>query len=260
MRLAQLQSAFQAALLDGSSGVLEHLGPNAREPKDVMFGVYRNAYVFRLADILADDFERLHTYIGDEAFFSLARAYIAAHPSQSANARDFGRGFPKFVSEQDIAIAAPMVSAVALLEGVLNDVFDCADAPALTLEDLSVYAPEDFERLVFKPPPSAWRLDGPGGLDATFTALGNGQPPPAPPDGQTTDRMIVWRKDVLPHYRALSYEEAMIWSEAAKGAPFGTLCELLATYASPETAAVRAAGYLHGWIGNGQLASVELSS
>ena len=97
MRLAQLQSAFQAALLDGSSGVLEHLGTNAREPKDVMFGVYRNAYVFRLADILADDFERLHTYIGDEAFFSLARAYIAAHPSQSANARDFGRGFPKFV-------------------------------------------------------------------------------------------------------------------------------------------------------------------
>lgn len=143
---------------------------------------------------------------------------------------------------------------------MLNDVFDCADAPTLTLADLSAYAPGDFERLVFKPHPSAWRLDGPGGLELTFTALRNDQPPPDAPGGQVPDRLLVWRKDVLPHYRALSYEEAMIWSEAAKGASFATLCGLLATYASPETAAVRAAQYLQGWIANGQLAGVELSA
>lgn len=259
MGLARIQADFQSALLDGSDGIIKSIPDSPRESKDVLFGVYRNAYVFRLADIVADDFARLHTYVGDEAFFGLVRAYIAAHPSRSPSARDFSRKFPQFVAAQAIARAAPMVAAIAQLEGMLNDIFDCADVTPLTLGDLAAFAPEEFGRLCFTPHPSALRLDGPGGLAETFTALSNDEAPAPPSDCASTDRMLVWRKDVLPHYRALAYEEAMMWDEAAKGVRFETLCELLATHDAPDTAAVRAANYLHGWIVNGQLAAARLT-
>lgn len=259
MGLARIQADFQSALLDGGESLLNRLGNPARESKTVMLGVYRNAYVFRLADIVAEDFARLHTYVGDEAFFGLARAYIAAHPSRSPSARDFSRNFPQFVAAQAIARAAPLVAAIAQLEGTLNDIFDCADVAPLTLGDLAAFAPEEFGRLCFTPHPSALRFDAPGGSADTFTALSNDEAPALPSDYASTDRILVWRKDVLPHYRALAYEEAMMWDEAAKGVRFETLCELLATHDAPDTAAVRAANYLHGWIANGQLAAARLT-
>ncbi len=259
MSLARIQEMFQSALLDGSDGILPSIADGPRESKDVLFGVYRNAYVFRLADIVAEDFARLHTYAGDEVFFGLARAYIAANPSRSPSARDFSRKFPQFVTAQSIASEAPLLAAIAQLEGLLNDIFDCADATPLTLGDLAGFAPEQFRRLCFTPHPSARRLDGPGGLADTFTALSNGETPPPTTDGSSPDRILVWRKDVLPHYRALAGEEAMMWDEAAKGVRFETLCELLAMHDAPDAAAVRAASYLHGWIVNGLLAAARLS-
>jgi hypothetical protein len=49
----------------------------------------------------------------------------------------------------------------------------------------------------------------------------------------------------------------MMWDEAAAGIPFGVLCSMLATYAEPDGAAARGAGYLHGWITSGLLAGVS---
>lgn len=259
MNLARIQDAFQSALLDGGDGIMKSIPDGPRESKDVLFGVYRNGYVFRLADILAEDFARLHTYIGDEAFFTLARGYIFAHPSRSASARDYSRGFPGYVSAQALARETPLVSAIVRLEGLLNDIFDCSDAAPLALGDLAAFAPEDFGRLSFTSHPSVRRLDGPAGMAAAFTALSNNEPPPAPPDGAAQDRVLVWRHDVLPLYRTLNDEEAMMWDEAAKGVRFDTLCALLATYDASGTAAVRAAQYLHGWIVNGQLTGARLT-
>lgn len=258
MSLARIQDAFQSALLDGGDGIMKSIPDSPRESKDVLFGVYRNGYVFRLADILAEDFARLHTYIGDEAFFTLARGYIFAHPSRCASARDYSRNFPAFVSSQALAREAPLVGAIARLEGLLNDIFDYPDVVPLALGDLAAFAPEDFGRLSFTPHPSVLRLNGPAGLTAAFTALSNSEPPPAPTDGAAQDRVLIWRKDVLPLYRKLDDEEAMIWDEAAKGVRFDTLCSLLATYDAADTAAVRAAQYLHGWIVNGQISNARL--
>jgi hypothetical protein len=46
----------------------------------------------------------------------------------------------------------------------------------------------------------------------------------------------------------MPYEEAMMWIEASRGARFGVLCEMLATFDDPDGAALRAAGYLQGWL------------
>lgn len=259
MDLAGIQAEFQSALLHGGNSVLDHFGRPARESKDVMFGVYRNAYLFRLADIVAGDFARLRSYTGDEAFYGLARNYIAAHPSRFASARDFSRNFPHFVAAQSIARDAPIVAAIAQLEGLLNDVFDCADTAPLTLGDLATFAPGDFGDLTFKPHPTVSRLDGPAGLEAAFTALSNGEPPPALL-AQAREQIIVWRWETTPRYRLLSSEEAMLWDEASKGAEFAALCEMLATYDDPENASLRAAQHLHNWIASGLLSAASKRS
>lgn len=94
--LKDLQARFQAGIVGGDDAVLSDINDSSREERRVLFGVYRNAYVLRLAEILGHDYELTHTYLGDKAFSDLAHAYIAAHPSDKRNARWFGRHLPDF--------------------------------------------------------------------------------------------------------------------------------------------------------------------
>ena len=92
--LKELQESFQAGILAGDDTILGEVKDSAREQRTVLFGVYRNAYVARLAEILGNDYEQVHTYLGDAGFAKLVKAYIAASPSDQRNARWFGRHFP----------------------------------------------------------------------------------------------------------------------------------------------------------------------
>lgn len=260
MSLANLQSMFQNGLLTGSRDILARVCDGAQTSKAVMFGVYQDAYVLRLLGILQDDFKRLHTYTGDAAFEALARDFITSHPSHTPNARYFSQGFAEFVALDPRFCGCPMVGAIAELEDALGSVFDCEDVAALTLGDLSAFAPEHFARLTFTPHPSVRRIDAPAGLEAIFTALSADEIPPPTRAGSEREPLIIWRKDVVPHYRTLSTEETMMWDEAAKGVPFGMLCEMAATYDEPETAAMRAAQYLQSWIAGGLLRSAALQA
>lgn len=85
--LEELQSSFQRAILEGDDAVLAKITDSPKEKRDVLLGVYRNAYVSRLTDILAADYAQLHACLGDEQFGQMASAYIAANPSQTPNAR-----------------------------------------------------------------------------------------------------------------------------------------------------------------------------
>lgn len=257
MKLADLQSRFQAAILEGGDAILSAIPDSPREKKEVLFGVYRDAYVLRLAGILREDFGRLDTYIGTDDFNRLAFEYIHQNPSHTPNARYYGHAFPAFVAEHPRYRETPMVAALARLEGTLNDVFDCADVEPLTLETLAAFAPETFSDLVFTPHPSAKRFDCAFNLDEIWTALSEERtPPPAMPLDEP-QHYLVWRKHLTPYFRVLPPEAAMIWDELAKGVRFGVLCEMLAFRADADTAPARAAGHLQSMITDSLLAAVS---
>jgi len=260
MKLADLQAQFQRAIVEGSDDILARIPNSPRESKETLFGVYRDAYVIRLVGILREDHERLARYIGDDAFTQIAQDFIAAHPSHTPNARYFGEAFPAFVAAHPSLKEAPAAAAIAKLEGTLTEVFDIADCAPLTLSDLAAFAPEDFTQLVLTPHPSARRFDTPINLDAIFSGLaGDDTTPPPIHISNPPQAFLVWRKDVVPHYRMLPSEEAMMWDEAAKGVRFGVLCEMLATFDDPANAPLRAAQYLQGWIAGGLLSGVRLA-
>lgn len=255
MSLARIQAKFQSALLDGGDGIMPSIPDGPRESKDVLFGVYRYAYVARLIGILQEDFERLHTYIGDEAFEAVARAYVAANPSHTPNARYYSQPFPDFVAAYEPLKSAPVAAAIAKLEGALNDVFDCADGPALSLHELAAFGPEEFEHLSFTPHATARRFDTHINLEEIWSALKEERIPPPVVTLDEPQRFVVWRNDTTPYYRVFTPEAAMLWNEMAKGARFGALCELLAFSADASTAPARAAEYLQMLIADGLLAT-----
>ena len=258
MKLADLQAKFQSAILDGGDSVLAHIPNSPLESKETLFGVYRNAYVLRLIGILEHDFERLHTYAGDERFDELARAFIAANPSHTPNARWYGQELPEFLKSHPETATYPALIAIAELEGTLNDVFDVVDAPVLALTALAAFAPEDWARLAFVAHSSARRMNSDINLTEIWQALADEETPPTVRKLDTPEHILLWRQDVMPKLRVLSSEEAMMWDEAAKGVPFGVLCEMLATFDNPDEAPLRAAQYLKGWIEMGLLQSAAI--
>jgi hypothetical protein len=256
--LKQLQERFQAGILAGDDAILGDVKDSARERRRVLFGVYRNAYVARLAEILGNDYTQLNTYLGDEGFAKLARAYIAAHPSDRRNARWFGRHLPAFAKETEPFASHPEIAELAALEKALDDAFDGPDATPLAIGDLAAISPEDWPRLTFQPHPTAIRLTFTTNAAEIWSALKDGTSPPAPARWPEPRALLVWRQDDMARFRPLAAEEAMMWDEAVHGVRFGVLCEMLATFSGEEDAALRAATYLKTWIDSEMLTGCEI--
>ena len=253
---ARQQSEFQRGILTGDDAILDEILDSPRENRATLFGVYRYAYGSRLVEVMRNDHELLHLYLGDETFDEMGYAYVKARPSEHPNLRWFSQALPEFLASAEPYCNHPVLSDLAALEKALNDAFDAAEAPVLTLEDMAGFAPEIWNDLMFKPHPSACRLDVRTNAAAIWMALKNDETPPDAALSEEPSRLLIWRQDTTPMFRELPTEEAMMWDEAANGIPFGVLCEMLATYDDPDGAAARGAGYLHGWITSGALTSV----
>ena len=256
--LKELQARFQAGILTGDDTILDEVKNSAREERTVLFGVYRHAYVARLAEVLANDYELLHTYLGDAGFDKLAKAYIDANPSDQRSARWFGRHLARFAKETAPFASHPEISEIAALEKALADAFDGPDATPLSVTDLAATPPEDWPRLILEPHPTAIRLTFTSNAADIWSALKEETQPPAPSHLPEPQALIVWRQGFMARFRPLAAEEAMMWNEAAKGVRFGVLCEMVATFAGEDGAEIRTATYLKDWIDADMLAGSRL--
>jgi len=252
--LKDIQDEFQRGILAGDDAILAEVNDSAKEERKVLFGVYRNAYVARLAEILGEDYEQVHAYLGDRAFANLVRAYIAGNPSDQRSARWFGRHMPAFIAKSRTFADHPEVAELAALEKALADAFDGPDAEALRLSDLAELPPEAWPALELKPHPTAIRLTFTTNAAEIWTALKNETAPPKPTRLPEPQALLVWREGFMARFKPLTTEEAMMWDEAAKGVRFSVLCEMVATFAGEDEAELRAASYLKSWVELGTLA------
>jgi hypothetical protein len=256
--LKELQESFQRGILAGDDSILAEVRDSSKETRNVLFGVYRNAYVARLAEILGEDYEQVHAYLGDESFAKLVTSYIAANPSDQRSARWFGRHLPAFLRAREIYAAHPEIAELAELEKALADAFDGPDATSLVIDTLASLAPEAWPRLIFRPHPTAIRLTFNTNAGEIWCALKEEASPPAPKLLPEPQAILVWRQDFMSRFKPLSTEEAMMWDEATKGVRFGGLCEMIATFAGEDGAELRAATYLKGWVDMGMLAGLAV--
>ncbi len=261
MKLAELQDFFQQGLLQNiaeegggvsSLAILAEVNTSEKEEKDVLFGVYQTAYILRLIEFLQGDYEHLETYLGDEGFDEMARAYIQTHPSVFYNARWFGAKLPEFLTRTKPWSTHQQLAELAAFDLALMNSFDAANAQLFTASEMAQV--EDFAELVLLPHPATSRLDLLVNTAVIREALiADKEPPEAAPLDEPQKWLFYRSDDLQSMYRLLSYEEAMMWDEMARGVNFAGLCEILAHYSNEDEAPGRAAGYLQNWMSAGLL-------
>ncbi len=203
--LRELQETFQRGILAGDDSILAEVNDSAKEQRKVLFGVYRNAYVARLAEILADDYEQLHAYLGDQAFAKLVKAYIDANPSDQRSARWFGRHLPAFVRESGNYAKHPEVAEIADLEKALADAFDGPDAAPLDDRGACGACPGSLAAARrFEPHPTAIRLTFRTNAAEIWSALKDEAAPPKPRQLPEPQAIVVWRQDFMARFKPLT--------------------------------------------------------
>jgi hypothetical protein len=285
VKLSELQTAFQAAVLTGDAedaAILDLVAPSLNADRATLMGVYVNAYRLRLAEFLDEDYPALRVLLGDDEFEALVEAYIDANPSRLRNARWYSTRLPDFMQESENWGANALAIGLALFERALTDAYDAADAPAQGLETLAEFSPQDWPRLGFTFHPSLRLLEVAAGTLDAYTAADAGEegetPPPLEDDGafeqQPSDAtgsearesvasqptppepVAVWRSELDPAYRLLDADEFLALNEAMAGHSFGDICQLVAFQNEGQPATERLAQFLVTWFSEGLVIAV----
>jgi Putative DNA-binding domain len=260
VKLTELQSAFQEAILGEPGDLLAEIRPSRRLDSAARFAVYHDAYRSRLAEFLRNDYPILFSVLGEEAFAELAAAYVAATPSTDPNARWYGQKLPMFLRQTPPWADMRALGDLALLERTLADAFDAENSAPLDPGALAEFAAEDQPQLAFAFAPSVTLLQLIEGTMEVFAAAVEGTET-MPPQSEAQEFVLVWRDLSLePLYRLLDEEEALAFDAAKSGATLDEICGLLALRHDRDAAAGLAAGFLARWFGDGLVAGLSIDA
>jgi hypothetical protein len=141
-QLADRQAQFQAHLTSGAEAVTAHIIGDDKADSETRLQVYFQAYRLRLIEVLQNDFEGLHTLLGDEGFSRMVQAYLAKHPSRHPSVRWFGQHLPVFLGSQPEYAEHPVLAEMARFEWAWGLAFDAADRSAPGVAAMTEIDPE----------------------------------------------------------------------------------------------------------------------
>ena len=252
-QLRELQHDMQRHLLGEESRVTSAIvdAPPLRAADRL--AIYANAYQARLIDALDDTYSILHGLLGDEIFFALGEAFIAAYPSVHRSIRWYGRELADFLATNPPYNEQPIVAEVALLEWTLAEVFDAKDAEPLPRTALSSVDPTAWSGLKFEFHPSLRRLEFDWNTTAVWQAMSREETPPKPARGPQRLPWLLWRQNLQNYFRSLTPAEAAALDAALRGCNFGEICEALSTRMPYDEIPPAAASFLGAWADGGMI-------
>ncbi|MEO7731984.1 MAG: DNA-binding domain-containing protein [Kofleriaceae bacterium] len=239
--LAALQRQFYDHVVAG--------GPDDALVASGDLAIYASMYAIRLHDALADDYPKLRAALGDDAFQTLVRAYLRAHPPSSFTLRDTGLALPGWLAASELA--PPWAGELAALERARMEVFDARDARPLAQAE-AIALGEALPELVMTWVPASIVVSLGWAVDDLWSALEDGEPGFEP--ARDPRVVLVWRRELAVLHRTLDPDEAPLAASIATGARFAEICEQLGVLHG-EAAGARAAELLLRWIAAGALAA-----
>jgi hypothetical protein len=246
--LSAFQHAFQDYVLHGADGIAERIEPGRLAGHRRRLAIYYDAYRLRLVEALGTDFDALVATMGRQAFEDACRAYVEATPSAFRNVRWYGGNLAAFLRETPPWREQTWLADIALFEWTLTLAFDAADTPHVRFEDLAALPADAWGTLGLRLHPSVRMIELRANAPAIRKAVDAGTPAPEPRLADEAVTWLVWRKDLSPHFRAVSRPEAWALRGAREGSSFAMLCEGLCDWLAPEEAAGAAAGWLRTWV------------
>lgn len=253
--LLDIQSKFQSRLLNGDDAINPHLAKGGP-----FMGAYDYAYRARLIEILSEDFEGLHTLLGDEQFASAMTDYINAHPSTTKSVRWIGRFVGDWLGKVDPWQAHTELSAMAKFEWMLGLAFDAPDATLIGVEDIGLVPPEAWPMLTFTFHPALNTASLSHDVSSFYQAVQAEVDPSAAPEPYAEAEIwAAWRdpETLMATYRQTDTDEGQALLAAMDGQTFDGICEIVADHTEADEAAVRAAGLLRLWIESGWVIGLD---
>ena len=254
--LAASESAFQDFVLGRKSGIAEQIIGDENLRRDRL-GIYFDAYRLRLVEVLGHDFDVLRQYVGDEVFGTMARDYIAVHPSGFRNVRWFGHRFSEFLRDDPRFDATPALCELAELEWTLGLAFDAPDAPVMSFAELAAQPPEAWAGMCFVPHPSLHLLAFRSNAPAIWNAIKAGDAPVAPEQHTAETDWAIWRSAHSSYFCSLHADEAWAVRAFYLGRSFTEICEGICEWIDVDKAPACAAGYLRGWVDRGWITALK---
>jgi hypothetical protein len=293
--LAEVQGRLYD-LITAPEGVAKRLAELGRPPGDLetmvrssgalsaveRVDVYANMYFFRILEVLADEYAKVVTLMGDDAFHNLVTDYLLACRPAHPSLREVGARLPAFLAEHPLCERRPWLSELAQLERLRLELFDGPDAEALTLDAVRALGPEALPELPLHAIPcravlgtqyaitGLWRaLEGHPEEDEATKPLT--KPPTKPPTqalaqdpvrapAKEPESILVWRQHLTVFHRVLDPDEASCLSMLSDGTTFAAVCEhVLDAAPDAQAAAQRSFELLGRWLNDGVLTASLLA-
>ena len=244
----------------GGGGVERVLRSGASLSASEGVEIYRRAYRSRLVECLDDDYPTLRYALGDEAFSSLARAYVVRHPSSSPNLNGFGRHMAAFCRTRPEPWAA-FAAELATLEWALVEVLHAPVAAPLPPDVLAALPPERWPGVRLRASRALRVLRFAYPVDAYLQAFREGRSPALP--AESPSATAVYRQRPRLWRQALSPPMAELLEALIAGRPLGeALAALERTLAragagGPVVAGPEIMQWFQAWVAAGFFAGLE---
>lgn len=263
--LKEIQQLFSTAILKEEGALfLSEIEEGGRITPKTRLGIYAFAYKARLRDVLGEDYPVLHEMVGDEVFHQLANDYIDRHPSDNVSLRYFGRHMKSYLREHEIYSEQACLAEMAEFEWAFNDVFDGADAAAVTLEEVGQIPPEAWTILRFKLHPTFQMLSFHWNIIEIWNHIKENpndrddiQLDYIQPEKMKNPReVILWRKGLVSQYKTLDSDEADALKLLHNFKSFPDICERLSE-SHGDDAPVKAVTFLQHWVNDGMITELD---
>lgn len=256
--LKDIQSAFKRHLQLHDSEIVDHIVDTGRLAGSERLAIYGNAYYARLIETLEQDYEVLHTLLGDDEFTRLCEQYIGAHPSRSPSLRFFGRHMSDYLSSHEPYRHHPYLQEMAILEWMFIEAFDAADAPVVNEAGAASVPPERWPILTLTLHPSVHWFDYRWNILPIWKSAMEDSDLPELVRLDSKGCCVVWRHDLMTRYRSMDADEVIVMKAVQGGEDFAGLCEQLAEQGTePEQVPMRAAGILKTWLASGMVSQLH---
>lgn len=259
-RLTKLQQRFQQhVLVPEADRLSDMIAATPRVSRATRLRIYTDAYRLRLIGAMDSDYHQLHVFLGDETYTRLMHAYIEAYPSRQPSLRWFGAQLPEFLRQTEPYCLHPELAELAEFEWGLCHAFDAADAPAVSLEQLTSIAPGAFSGLTLGFHPSLKVLSLHSAAPKVWEAL-NDRPEEAPPsfDWSAQARTwLVWRQELRMMFRPAGPDESWALATFQGGQTFGDVCEGLCRWHAQDRVPQRAVALLQQWLSEQLVVTID---
>jgi hypothetical protein len=143
--LRELQHSFAAAIVEGKySPAMAAMAADGSALRNL--ALYRRLIRNNYVQVLKVTYPALHRFVGRCYFEVLARGYLKRHPSTGGDLFPYGRHLTAFLNELQVS---PLLVELARLEWVCHEVYQAADSPPLSQDQLQAIASVDPSQVTF---------------------------------------------------------------------------------------------------------------